>query len=327
VDVERLVAGVDYPATFQQLRSWFPDDDACVEYLARLRWPDGFVCPRCDSSESWRTSSGLWLCGSCRHKTSVTAGTIFHRSRLPLTDWFTAAWFITSQKNGVSALGLQRVLGFGSYQTAWTWLHKLRRAMVRPDREQLAGLVEVDETFLGAREHKGRNVGRSTLNKAVVVVAVELLENPQRLGRIRLEHLRTVSADRLCGFVNRVVTPGATVRTDGWNVYRRLERDGYRHEVVNVAHSGDWAHVTLPGVHRVAALLKRWMAGTLQYGTSDAHLDYYLDEFTFRFNRRTATKRGLLFYRLMQQAVNTDPHPYRELVGGATSELDHYIWG
>ena len=327
MDVGRPVAGVEYPATFQQLRSWFPDDDACAEYLARLRWPDGFVCPRCVSADAWRTGSGLWLCQECRRKTSVTAGTIFHRSRLPLVDWFTAAWFITAQKNGVSALGLQRMLGFGSYQTAWAWLHKFRRAMVRPDRDQLAGLVEVDETLLGAREHRGKRVGRSTINKAVVVVAVELLENPQRLGRVRLAHMRTVSADTLCGFVNRTVVPGATVRTDGWNVYRRLARDGYRHEVVNVARSGDWAHVALPGVHRVAALLKRWLAGTLQYGTSDAHLDYYLDEFTFRFNRRTATRRGLLFSRLLQQAVQTDPHPYRDLVGGATSPLDDYILG
>jgi transposase-like protein len=327
VGSEQLVAGTDYPATFQQLRSWFPDDDACGEYLARLRWPDGFRCPVCASAGAWRTSSGLWLCASCRRKTSVTAGTIFHRSRLPLTDWFSAAWFITSQKNGVSALGLQRVLGFGSYQTAWTWLHKFRRAMVRPDRDQLTGLVEVDETLLGAREHRGRNVGHSTYNKAVVVVAVELLDDPQRLGRVRLAHMRAVSAESLCEFVKAVVTPGSTVRTDGWNVYQRLGRQGYTHDIVNVARSAGPAHVTLPGVHRVAALLKRWMAGTLQSGTSDAHLDYYLDEFTFRFNRRTATKRGLLFYRLLQQAVHTDPHPYRDLIGGAESELDAYIWG
>jgi transposase-like protein len=232
------VAGADYPATFQQLRSWFPDDDACVEYLARLRWPDGFRCPVCASADAWRTGSGLWLCQSCRRKTSVTAGTIFHRSRLPLTDWFAAAWFVTSQKNGVSALGLQRVLGLGSYQTAWTWLHKFRRAMVRPERDQLTGLVEVDETLLGAREHRGRNVGHSTINKAVVVIAVELLEEPQRLGRIRLAHMRTVSAESLCGFVGQVVMPGATVRTDGWNVYHRLARQGYRHDVVNVARVG-----------------------------------------------------------------------------------------
>jgi transposase-like protein len=144
------VAGVDYPASFRQLRSWFPDDDACVEYLARLRWPDGFRCPRCGNADAWRTGPGLWLCQGCRRKTSVTAGTIFHRSRLPLTDWFAAAWFVTSQKTGVSALGLQRALGLGSYETAWSWMHKLCRAMVRPDRDRLDGIVEVDETFVGA---------------------------------------------------------------------------------------------------------------------------------------------------------------------------------
>ena len=149
------MAGVDYPATFAQLRSWFPEDDACVAYLARLRWPEGFCCPGCGCREAWETASGLWLCRSCRRKTSVTAGTILHRSRLPLTDWFAAVWFVTAEKNGVSALGLQRVLGLGSYRTAWTWMHKLRRAMVRPDRDRLGGpgcTVELDETFVGGRD-------------------------------------------------------------------------------------------------------------------------------------------------------------------------------
>jgi hypothetical protein len=156
------VAGMDYPATFAQLTSWFPDDEACAAYLARLRWPDGFRCPGCGYPEAWQTAAGLWLCRSCRRKTSVTAGTIFHRSRLPLTDWFAAVWFVTSQKNGVSALGLQRVLGMGSYRTAWTWMHKLRRAMVRPDRDRLDGVVEVDETSVGGRERaRAPPTGRS----------------------------------------------------------------------------------------------------------------------------------------------------------------------
>src|SRR5207244_2257161 len=144
--------GVDYPATFQQLQSWLGDEAACVEYLAGLRWPDGFVCPACGHRESWRTAEGLWMCRRCGRRTSVRADTLFHRSRLPLSTWFAAVWFVTSQKNGVSALGLQRVLGFGSYETAWAWMHKLRRAMVRPDRELLAGTVEVDETYLDSRQ-------------------------------------------------------------------------------------------------------------------------------------------------------------------------------
>src|SRR6266571_4907305 len=142
-------AGVDYPATWPAFESWFPDDDACRAYLTRLRWPDGFVCPDCDASEAWETERGLWMCRKCGRQTSVTAGTIFHRTRYPLRTWFAAAWFVCAQKNGASALGLQRVLGFGSYETAWAWMHKLRRAMVRPDRDQLSGVVEVDETFVG----------------------------------------------------------------------------------------------------------------------------------------------------------------------------------
>jgi transposase-like protein len=315
------VAGVDYPATFQQLRTWFADEEGCAAYLARLRWPDGFVCPACAGREFWMTGTGLWMCQSCQRRTSVTAGTIFHRSRLPLTSWFAAAWFVTSQKNGVSALGLQRVLGFGSYETAWAWMHKLRRAMVRPERDLLDGLVEVDETYIGAREH-GKH-GRGT-DRTLVVIAVEMRANPQRLGRVRMGRIPDASGHSLRGFVNYAVAKGVTVRTDGLSAYRRLTDDGYRHTPINVIASGDPAHIALPGVHRVAALLKRWLAGTLHHGISDKHLDYYLDEFAFRFNRRTSRSRGLLFYRLLQQAVATDPHPWNDLIA---EPLDDYIWG
>ena len=166
------VGGVDYPQTFQQLLAWFPDDASCLEYLADLRWPDGFVCPVCGSDRYWRTAKARWMCAECGRQTSVTAWTIFHRTRTPLTTWFAAVWFLTSQKNGVSALGLQRVLGFGSYETAWAWLHKLRRAMVRPDRDQLSGVVELDEVFIG-NETRG-SAGGSKDNTAAMV-AVESL--------------------------------------------------------------------------------------------------------------------------------------------------------
>jgi len=252
----------------------------------------------------------------------VTAGTIFHRSRLPLTDWFAAVWFVTSQKTGVSALGLQRALGLGSYETAWSWMHKLRRAMVRPDRDRLDGIVEVDETFVGGRERGKRTAGRGTTNKATVGIAVELRE-PKGFGRVRLAYLREVSSEALCAFVGNSVTAGATVRTDGWNVYAPLA-ETFGHQSIAVSRTGQPAHVVLPGVHRVASLLKRWLTGTLHYGYSVDQLDYYLDEFTFRFNRRASRSRGLLFYRLLQQAVATDPHPYSELV--TASSLDPYIW-
>lgn len=314
------MAGKDYPGTWPALQTWFPDDDACRDYLEGLRWPEGFVCPACGSAEAWRTGSGLWMCSACGRKTSVTAGTIFHRTRLPLTTWFAAIWFVCAQKNGVSALGLQRTLGFGSYQTAWAWMHKLRRAMVRPDRDQLSGVVEVDETIIGARLRQGRGGSRRE-NKAVVAIAVEMAD-PKGLGRIRLRHLDVVSAGTVRGFITEVIAPASTVRTDGWNVYPPITKLGYTHAPTSVVHSPDPAHISLPGVHRVASLLKRWLAGTLHDGISHDHLEYYLDEFTFRFNRRTSNRRGLLFYRLLQQAVNTNPHPYRDLV---TGHADHNI--
>ncbi len=145
------VGGVDYPCTYQEFRSWFPDDAACAAYLAGLRWPDGFHCPVCDGDRAWQTSTQHWKCVACGRKTSVTAGTIFHRTRTPLSTWFAAIWLVTSQKNGASAQNLHDMLGLGSYETAWAWLHKLRRAMVRPERELLAGGVELAESFVGGR--------------------------------------------------------------------------------------------------------------------------------------------------------------------------------
>ena len=304
-------AGVDYPSTFLELQSWFADEASCVEYLARLRWPDGFVCPACGFGESWRTATGLWMCKQCQRRTSVTAGTIFHRSKLPLQTWFAAVWFVTSQKTGVSALGLQRVLGFGSYETAWSWMHKLRRAMVRPDRERLRGTVEVDETYLGRRQ-EGTD-GRGT-SKDLVVIAVESSTKPRKLGRVRLALIPETTTAALCGFIENVVEPGSTIRTDGLKAYESIATRGYIHEATNLVKSADPAHVEMPGVHRVASLLKRWIAGTLHYGISPKHLDYYLDEFTFRFNRRNSSSRGMLFYRLLEQAVVTEPHPWDTLV-------------
>jgi transposase-like protein len=308
-------AGVDYPGTWQSFESWFPDDESCRAFLARVRWGDTFTCPACGSHDAWTTSRGLWLCRRCRHQTSVTAGTIFHRSHYPLRVWFAAMWFVCAQKNGVSALGLQRVLGFGSYETAWTWLHKLRRAMVRPDRELLGGddiSVETDQTFIGGRiQGKG---GPRYGNKTEVAIAVERV-HPKGLGRVRLRAIDTSHRrDELFEFVRTNIAHGSVLYTDGETSYREITRRlQLRHEPIALATSKRRAHEVLPAVHQVASLLKRWLAGTHHDGQSDTHLDYYLDEFTFRFNRRTSRSRGLLWYRLVQQAVNTDPHPLEML--------------
>jgi transposase-like protein len=309
--------GLDYPGTWQEFERWFPTDDACRSYLASLRWPDGFACPACGARDAWRTRRGLWMCRNCNRQTSVTAGTIFHRSRLPLRTWFAAMWFVCAQKNGVSALGLQRVLGFGSYETAWAWMHKLRRAMVRRDREQLGGpgvSVELDITFIGAPAGLGK-AGPRYFNKTEVAIAVER-RHPKGLGRVRLGVLD--AGDRketIYRFVEDAIAPGTILYTDGERFYAGLvNRVGIIHERIVVTGNTEPAHRLLPAVHRVASLLKRWLGGTLHDGQQPEHLAYYLDEFTFRFNRRTSAARGLLFYRLCQQAVNTDPHPLAELI-------------
>lgn len=237
----------------------------------------------------------------------VTAGTVFQDSHLPLTIWLRAIWQVTSQKNGIGALGLQSVLGLGSYQTAWMLLHKLRRAMIRPGRNRLSGVVEVDETYWGAEEPG--LIGRLTENKVLVAVAVE--EDGRRIGRIRLQTIPDLKRATLHGFIAISIEPGSTVRTDGFAAYLGL--DGYVHQRHVQTEQPEAEHV-LPRVHLVIGLLKRWMLGTHQGAIGNEYLDDYLNEFTFRFNRRRSASRGKLFSRLAQQAVQIEPVPFAKLV-------------
>lgn len=252
----------------------------------------------------------LFQCCSCRRQTSATAGTIFQDTRKPLVMWFRAMWYVTSQKNGVSAMGLQRVLGLGNYETAWTWLHKLRRAMVRPDRDRLSGWVEVDETFVGGLEEGV--AGRQTESKALVVIAAQA-DGPG-IGRIRMRMIEDASAASLHPFVSECIEAGSTIHTDGWQGYAGLEGKGYQREITKLRGRRKEASQLMPRVHRVASLLKRWLLGTHQGAVAPQHLPYYLDEFTFRFNRRRSKSRGKLFFRLMQQAVATPPATYDAMV-------------
>jgi transposase-like protein len=311
--LEKPEGGVDYPRNFNEFETFFENETTCREYVTKIRWPDGFLCPQCDSDEKpWKTGRGYFYCQSCSRVMSVTAGTMFERTKCPLKTWFLAIWFVTSQKNGANALGLQRVLGLGSYRTAWTWLQKLRRAMVRPGRDRLHGNVEVDESLVGGISSGGKR-GRGAENKELVVMAVEMHE-PKGFGRIRMKRIDDASADSLTKFVCEAVEPGATILTDAWKGYNDLEKRGYKHIKTNLSDSGDPAHVVMPGVHRVASLLKRWLMGTHQGAVSKKYLDYYLDEYTFRFNRRSSRFRGLLFYRLMQHAVAMQPTSYQDIV-------------
>ena len=217
--------GVDYPRTLTEFDAWFVSETACAEFLGRVRWPEGFRCPSCCGTDAWPTARGQLRCNRCQRQTSVTAGTIFEGTRKPLRLWFQAMWYVTNQKHGVSALGLQRILGLGSYQTAWAWLHKLRRAMVRPGRDLLGGAVEVDETYVGGRETGV--VGRQTKTKSIVAIAAEV--RGRGTGRIRMSRVEDVAARSLIPFVQTTVAPGATVRTDGWSAYSGLANQGYDH--------------------------------------------------------------------------------------------------
>jgi transposase-like protein len=324
-----LAAGRDYPRDWAQFQDWFPDEVRCRDYLAALRWPAGYVCPQCDAAgEPFRASGGRLVCRQCRHQGTVTAGTIFDKTRTPLRIWLAAAWHLTNQKGGVSALGLQRVLGMRSYQTAWGILHRLRHAMVRMDREPLIGVVEVDEMYLaGPDPVKRPRSPRNHIQYAMPVgVAVEL-RDPKGFGRIRLSRLAAANETALSRFVQEVVQPGATVHTDGSHVYRELINLGYGHNRTVHLGSPDPPHKTMPAVHHVAALLKRWLMGTHQGAVGAEHLDRYLEEFAFRFNRRTSRSRGLIFYRLLEQAVVTPPETYAAIVASSAKPQDIVVGG
>jgi len=308
-----LTIELDFPRTYREFVERFSSDAACAAYLEQLRWPTEFCCPACGvSGAPWRQTRGRLVCPPCRHQTSVTAGTILDKTRTPLTTWFEAAWHLTTAKNGLSARALERTLGT-SYRTAWALLQRYRVAMVRSERQPLSGAVEVDETLVGGVVPGGKR-GRGG-GKAVVVSAVEV-KQPKGFGRVRMRHVPDASGASLEAFACDVIARGATVRTAGWTAYNGLLGQGYVHERTVLASSGDPAHVSMPGVHRVAALLKRWILGTHQGSVTAAHLQSYLEEFTFRFNRRSSGSRGLVFRRLMEQAVVAGPLTEAELTFG-----------
>ena len=304
------VAGVGYPSRLAQLRAWFATDVDCQDYLDWLRWAGGFVCPRCGGAGGTRVSVGVRRCRDCRHRVSVTAGTVLQGTRVPLTVWFEAVWLMAVPKNGTSALNLSRVLPIGSYQTAWTMLAKLRSAMSSADKAKLSGVVEVDEWFHGGVA-KG---GNAFTGKNLVVAAIEHGPAGRGYGRVRLGIVPARSAWELRKFIRGSVEPGTLVITDGLAAYNQALA-GYKHEARNEsAPDALDPHTLLPGVHRVFSLAERWLLGTHQGGVKRDHLQEYLDEFAFRWNRRHSRNRGMVFYRLLQHAVNAAPVTYQDLV-------------
>jgi transposase-like protein len=308
-------AGIHYPRSTGDFHAWFATDADCLDYLEWLRWREGFVCPDCGQGGGWRMGDGRFKCIACGSRTSATAGTIFDRTRTPLTVWFAACWQFASGKDGISAMSLKRMLEIGSYQTAWAMLHRLRTVLVRPGRDRLKGKVEVDEAYIGGEE-PGLPGGRAKGKKVLTGIAVEIRE-PKGIGRCRMAPLSDASADSLHSFVTDHVEPGATVITDGWSGYNGLASLGYLHDRRSQRAArlqGDNPHTLLPAVHRVASLTKRWLLGTHQGSVAEAHLPNYLNEFVFRFNRRKARSRGLLFYRVLELAVAHDPVRYHDMI-------------
>lgn len=308
-----MIINEQYPKDFQEFLAQFKSEDDCWNYIFDIRWPNGFVCPKCSGSKYWLTEQKLIHCSSCGYQASVTGGTIFHGTRKPLLLWFHIMWWVVAQKTGASANNLMDFMGFGSYETAWSWLQKLRRAMVRPDRDLLSGEVEVDETYIGGKEIGIGKQGRGADTKILVVVATECIG--KQIGRVRFKCIPDTSGEQLLQFIEETIEKGSTIITDGWTGYSSLSNsDKYKHEIKVISASGKEAHELLPHVHLVDSLVKRWINGTHQGSISPKYLSYYLDEFTFRFNRKISTYRGKLFYRLMQQAVNTSPQPFKEIL-------------
>src|SRR3954464_14500861 len=325
----------DLPQDFLEFNARFGTDEQCRKYLIKARWPDGFRCDGCGHGHAYTLRTRLvYECVACRKQHSLLAGTIFEQTKTALARWFLAIYLVTSSKGGIAAAELQRQLGLGSYQTAWSWLHKLRKAMVRPDREPLAGRVEADETYVGGPRPGKR--GRGAAGKTLVAGAVEAGETEggrlgrrrrpgggpppargPRLGGLRLAVVPDASAASLEGFLGAAVATPTAVATDGWSGYAGLAAEGPPREPVDPGAPD--AALRLPGIHLVFGLVKRWLLGTHHGAVSKKHLPAYLDEYVFRFNRRTAKRISHGFARLVEQAVRTRPVTYRAIVAAAAS--------
>lgn len=291
---------MDHPKNYQELVSRFTSQEACLNYIASIRWKDGLVCPECGGKKFWKPKQLFWICAGCERKLRVLADTLFQDTKLPMTLWFQMIWWFVGPKNGASALALMQNFGIGSYRTSWTLLGKLRSCTALPMRHQLSGVVEVDEAFLG-----GKN------NKEIIAVAAE--KRGKATGRIRLKHIKSRERSEIQDFITEAIAPGSTIVSDRFKSYPSIVKKGYLHDPQKKPYF--WEEVDgdderlLPRVHRVISLMKRWYYGTYQGRVDKRSLQVYLDEFVFRFNRRTSGTRGLLFHRLVEAAVNSKPKP------------------
>jgi len=307
-----------YPKDFQEFLEQFKDEVSCRNYLFEMRWPNGFICPKCKSNvKHWLTAKNMIHCGICGHQASLTAGTIFHGTRKPLLLWFHIMWWVAAQKTGVSASNMMDFMGFGSYKTVWTWLQKLRRAMLRPGRDKLSGIIEVDETYIGRTEIGMGKQGKDAETKVLVVIATECIG--KKIGRVRFKCIKEATPENLIPFITNNVKPGSTVITDDRIGYKSLRQtNDYKHKIKNRSKSKKDSPELLPHIYLVDSLVKRWLHGTHQGKVSPKYLPYYLDEFAFRFNKKISTNRGWLFYMLIRQAIEIGHIGKNEIVGKTT---------
>ena len=300
----------DFPKSEIEFDQRFSNPYTCYEYLAKTRWPNGFVCEKCGHNAFWISAKHIYICTKCEHQYSLTAGTIMHRTRKPITYWFKAMWWFTTRKSGVNAVNLKELLGLGSYQTAWTWLQKLRRCTNRKDREKLSGRVEVDEFFVGGQKTGKR--GRGADGKTIVYIAVErdLKQDPSTLDeywqidRARMQVALDCSSYSLETFINHNIEAGSTVATDKWSSYQPIVNIRYHHEIVDAANQKG-SESRLYGAHLVVSLVKRLIRSTFQGRFEPKSLQNYLDEYVFRFNRRKSRSIGKKFMRIVQQVIKS----------------------
>lgn len=292
---------MDYPKNYQELVKRLATQEACLDYIASIRWKDGFVCPECGGSQFWKSALLQRICAECKSKVRVLAGTLFQDTKLPMPLWFQMMWWFVGPKNGASALALMQNFGIGSYRTSWTLLGKLRSCTVLPVRTALSGVVEVDEGFLGGIK-----------NKEIIAVAAE--KRGSATGRIRLKHIQNRGGSEIQDFITETILPGSTIVSDRHKSYPSIVKKGYQHDPQRKPYS--WEEVDgdddrlLPRAHRTISLMKRWYYGTYQGRVDKESLQSYLNEFVFRFNRRTSGSRGLIFHRMVEAAVNSKPKPH-----------------
>jgi transposase-like protein len=298
----------DFPKSEIEFENRFSTERSCYEYLFRKKWPTGFSCCKCNHEAYWISSKNVYICTRCEHQHSLTAGTIMHQTKKPLRLWFKAMWWFTTRKSGVNAINLKDLLGFGSYDTAWHWLQKLRHCTIRKGREKLSGRVEIDEFFIGGQQPGKR--GRGANGKTAVIAAVE--KEKRKLGRIRLEVIPDCSSDSILSFIDKYIEPGSTVISDGWKGYYPIDKTLYTHVQVIRSKTADKDSV-LPGVHLIASLVKRLMRGTFQCRFDPKYLQNYLDEYVFRFNRRKSRSIGKKFMRIVQQVADSTIITYKNI--------------